>query len=86
MFKINGKNHKVIGTKNDRVIFQLFEKNWHCGDISFPSFKINFCRQGYFVNLPQEGYLNYKKVYMNEILKEISMLQEIIEYYKEDKN
>ena len=86
MVKINDKNYKVIGIKNDRVIFQLFEKKEHWYDRELPSFKINFHNEGYYVNLPQRDYPGTRKVYMNEILEEFSILQEINDYYKGGKN
>ncbi len=87
MFKIHGKDHKVIGIKDGRVVFQLMEKKEYWSDRERPTFKIKFrSEHGYHVCLPNENNINF--ITVSEILKDFDLLNEIICYYKtkEDQN
>lgn len=65
--EIYGKRHKVIGIKEDRVIFQAIEPDY----IGKKSYKIKYdCYKGYYVNIPNkciklEDILKYWQLYQN---------------------
>lgn len=77
-FIINEQKHKVIGIKNDRVIFQNMEKNVYT---TYPSYKIHYnVSDGYYVNVPS-GH-GYTPINLKDILKEWTLFQEIYMYYR----
>lgn len=78
-FIINDKPHKVIGIKNDRVIFQAMKYSCY----NNPSYKIKFNHyDGYYINV------GHKIIKLKEIFEKWDLYQDIKDYnmIKGDKN
>lgn len=66
--EIYGVRHKIVGVKEDRVIFQAMEPHWR----NKKSYKIKYdCYNGYYVNIPN------KIIKMEEILKRWQLFKDI---------
>lgn len=64
IIKIRGVEHKVIGIKNDRVIFQNIKKGYYTNQ---PSYKIRQNKDGYFVRIPN-GWDSYDDIPIDTII------------------
>lgn len=70
-FTINGKIHKVIGIKNDRVIFQAMQFS----NFNNPSYKIKFDHYlGYYIETED------KMIKLKEIFEKWDLYQNIQDY------
>lgn len=80
--EIYGKKHKIIGIKEDRVIFQAVEPDWR----NKKSYKIRYdCHNGYYILIPKNCG-RYEYMGIDEVLKYWQLYQDIKEDIKTRKN